>query len=439
MKRHVRQDHSDQPLIVGIIAVLLAMFMLSLFYTKHKRRINAVFVHYISTQLSLIAPFSKTAAGINQRIKAADPQNITLKDFWLLAGYAGKKLRWVIWPLSLCFAGLVYFHWGRIESFKRKFTMQTLLANNAKIFAQIAPVVNRERPISDEPIDRGPWKVARTPLQFCLENGLIVDQDNTAVACDAMLGSDGLPDPDATTLRLSTDMCLDQAKAEYLFVEQLGDVFNGPQNLAPHQKALAAAFLAYGHSDRTAGIAMLNQLSLSFRQNPPKDSNEPFTLDTCGADALLEKYCIEHRQLIRHASYTNCWMSALLEFAREKGVLACSMFIWLRPADRTLWYALNQCGRRVAWTEAAGVRAHLQAERKQARAINTAQVEQAVLSLEQSLADAGYIFAINDDVQQDVEAKDDGQKDVEPEDDGQKDVENDEQAQDLPNNSQVKV
>lgn len=390
--RYRNRDTSEQTLLVGIIAALMVMFMIGFFYTTHKRRINGLLVQYVRVQLSAIAPFSKPAANINRNLKAADPEDVSIEDIWALATYAGKRLRWVVLPLTLILAYLVYFSFGRVEQFKRKFTMEALLKNNVKLFPEIAPIVNRPNPITEEPLDRGPWRTARTPLQFALENGLIIDQDRKPVPINKMIGADGLPLADATTLRLGKGLFLDLPRAEHVFVSQLGDVFNGPDKFKPHQKALAAALLAYAHSDRTGGIEMLNQLSLSFLETPPKGSKDVFTIDLSGAEELLEKYSADHRELNRHASYTNCWMSALLEFARGKGVLACSLFIWLRPIDRTLWYALNQCGRRVAWPEAAGVRAHMQAEEEKAHMINTPEVEGAVLSLEQHLVEAGHLF-----------------------------------------------
>ncbi|MGD9369234.1 MAG: hypothetical protein PVH87_26235 [Desulfobacteraceae bacterium] len=481
--RYRNRDTSEQTLLVGIIAVLMVMFMVGFFYTTHKRRINGLLVQYVSVQLSGIAPFSKPAANIKRNLKAADPEDVSIEDIWALANYAGKRLRWVVLPLTLILVYLVYFSFGRVEQFKRKFTMEALLKNNVKLFPEIAPIVNRPRPITEEPIDSGPWRTGRTPLQFALENSLFMDQDRKPVPTDKMIGADGLPLANATTIRLEKGLFLDLPKAEHIFVSQLGDVFEGPQKLKPHQKALAAALLAYAHSDRKAGIDMLNQLSLSFREasepqyskrdlkyhkkliaaalmvyiysnkktgitalsqtfqllsepvlnesgakrisrrmaiiaalliyvysdrvagirmlcqllpllNAPqlKESNDGFVIDVSGADELLMRYSTDHKELNQHASYTNCWMSALLEFARGKGVIACSMFIWLRPIERTLWYALNQCGRRVSWPEAAGVRAHIQVEAEKAHLINAPEVEGAVLSLEQSLVEAGYLF-----------------------------------------------
>jgi hypothetical protein len=71
----------------------------------------------------------------------------------------------------------------------------------------------------------------------------------------------------------------------------------------------------------------------------------------------------EVQRIIGRHAYVGTVMSALLEAARERfGALATGEFRWLKVLDRTLYYALDQVGRRVAWTEAAGVRAHMALE-----------------------------------------------------------------------------
>ncbi len=391
---HTNQVHnnsSEQTFIVVIIAFLLVLFLIGIFYEKHKRTINKYVVKYISAQLSVIEPVSDRSARIKANLNNTNPETITFEQFWALASYAGQWLRWAVFPISLFLAGLVYFYMGRVEQFSRRFDMKMLLKNNVKLFPELAPIVNRGKPITEEPMDHGPWRTARSPLQFALENELIIDQNGKPVPWDQMIGDDGLPTQEATMLRLEKGLILDEAKAEYVFASQLGDKFDGPENLNNVVKDFAAALLAYAHSDRDLGINVMNELSLSFREQTgaATDKQAAFMLDLMD---FVIKYETNHKQLTRHASFTNCWMSALLEFARGKGVIACSMFIWLRPSDRTLWYALNQCGRRVAWPEAAGVRAHMQAEAQQGRAIETPQVQSAVIALEDSLVKSGYIF-----------------------------------------------
>src|SRR5690606_15157192 len=64
----------------------------------------------------------------------------------------------------------------------------------------------------------------------------------------------------------------------------------------------------------------------------------------------------------RHA-YVHTGLYSFLDKARARaGVLASSDFLWLRWTDRTLHYALNNCGRRRFHTEGAGVVCHFFAE-----------------------------------------------------------------------------
>ena len=85
---------------------------------------------------------------------------------------------------------------------------------------------------------------------------------------------------------------------------------------------------------------------------------------------------------------------ALLYRARQKGVLASSQFLWLRPLDRPLWYALNQCVGRAAWAEGFAAWAHYQAEEKAGKALSEPHVQPAVASLRQSLAAQGWLTEI---------------------------------------------
>ena len=55
--------------------------------------------------------------------------------------------------------------------------------------------------------------------------------------------------------------------------------------------------------------------------------------------------------------------------AASAAILASSQFLWLRPLDRSLWYALNQCGGRAAWAEGFAAWAHYAAEEKAKKAL----------------------------------------------------------------------
>ena len=103
---------------------------------------------------------------------------------------------------------------------------------------------------------------------------------------------------------------------------------------------------------------------------------------------------LSEKCLTIHAAYELPWFMALLCRARQKGVLGTSQFLWLRPLDRPLWYALNQCGGRAAWAEAFAAWAHYQAEEKVGMLLMEPHVQPAVASLRQSLAAQGWLTEI---------------------------------------------
>ena len=65
------------------------------------------------------------------------------------------------------------------------------------------------------------------------------------------------------------------------------------------------------------------------------------------------------------------------------GVLAPAQFLWVRGADRNLWYPLNNQGRRSFHTEGAGAMAHFMAELNAKKPLPMARLDTAIMSLNQ--------------------------------------------------------
>lgn len=84
------------------------------------------------------------------------------------------------------------------------------------------------------------------------------------------------------------------------------------------------------------------------------------------ADTLfLDKRIIaEINNLLLKHCYINVLILAFLDKARNKsGKLVTSEFIWLKPSDRTLFYALNSLGRETSWVESIAVINHYEVEK----------------------------------------------------------------------------
>ncbi len=88
-------------------------------------------------------------------------------------------------------------------------------------------------------------------------------------------------------------------------------------------------------------------------------------------------------QANRHAFVTTAMLRAL-SFAREEGgVLAPSLFVWLRAHDRTLWYPLNNLGRQSFHMEALGAMSHYRAEKMTQRPIPVPKLEDAIETIKE--------------------------------------------------------
>jgi hypothetical protein len=96
------------------------------------------------------------------------------------------------------------------------------------------------------------------------------------------------------------------------------------------------------------------------------------------------------RLFARHGFAVPMMMDAM-RLARQRGKLTTVDFIWLKPIDRNLYFALNNMGRRTGWPESAGAAAHLSAEEVMEGPIFEPYVEKAVDALEKSLRKDGWL------------------------------------------------
>ncbi len=263
--------------------------------------------------------------------------------------------------------------------------MESLLRNNAEPFPCLRPVVGRGKYLyRRNPMIAGPWKIARTPVQFALENELLLDAQGKPFTPEQAL-KNGLP---STELSAWGNAQLDEKKALAVLTEQLGKSFEGYQGFSPCRRALAVAFLAYANGDKKGCDSMLDMVSSSYNEI---DGNAdcPVLTDTAFEKRLKKAWarhkdvCLSEKNMASHAAYELPWFMALLYRARQKGVLAGSQFLWLRPMDRPLWYTLNQCGGRAAWPRALRHGRTIQ-QKTEGKALTEPHVAPAVADLQRS-------------------------------------------------------
>jgi len=377
-----------------IASVTIVCFLIPAFYAARAGAINAPLLALAKYQLKFFVPFSQEARTVWEHITGLDPASLTWERMSAILSYTG---RWVRWPfaLFLVLLGFMAVNLGRVGNFTRRLNMESLLRHNAESFACLLPVVGRGKDLLDpKSYDAGPWRIARSPLQFAVENELLTDDEGKALAPDQFL-RDGLGHADAPAFGKAR---LDEQKTLTILLAQLGPAFWGVSFLTPHRKALAAAFLAYADGEKEAGVNILDLLSRSYVEQDGKPGCPVLpVLEDAGFQKRVDAAFKRHESILadslieRHTAFELPWFMALLTRARKKGVLASSQFLWLRPLDRTLWYALHQCGGRAAWAEGFAAWAHYTAEEKTGKALADPHVAPAVASLREALNAQGWL------------------------------------------------
>ncbi len=389
MNKDGNKENTWQVIIIGLL--LFVFVLIPAWYAARAGEINGPLLTLAKLQIRLFVPFSEEAQKVWEHISGLDPATLTWERMSAILSYTGA---WIRWPLALFLVllGITAVFMGRVKKLIRRLNMETLLRNNAESFPCLLPIVGRGKYLlSPESYDAGLWRIARSPLQFAVEHGLLVDDDGKPFAPDQVL-SHGLGSADAPAWGKAR---LDEAKALEVLQKQLGPAYGGIAALSLCRKALAAAFLAYAGGDKLDAVGLLDELSCSYAETDGVPAcaalnDEAFQKRFL---ALLEKHegILAEHAIARHTAFELVWLMALLTRARKKGVLATSQFIFLRPLDRALWYALSQCGGRAAWAEGFAPWAHYMAEEKAGRVLAEPKLTQAVAALRDSLAAQGWL------------------------------------------------
>ncbi len=384
---------------IGIIIVGVMVFgALSVaLYDRYRIGINRAWLHLIRVQvLAFCWLDGSEAQALYRWAGRVSPGQLHWDEMVQAASIAGRWMRWINTAVLVPLAAIVWHFADRGRLFRRTFNARDLLARNIHLFPCIAPALRRN--LLKEPMHEGPWAVATSPTRFIADNDLLLDPRGQPVPREWLITPDGLPNEESPLqprggVAQAAGHRLDRDRARQLLAGQLGERFPGLKALTPHRKALAAALLAFAHAKRTQAQRFLDQLSTTFRE--AQQPGEQFVLDTTGTDELLTKYPITEaieRRLRLHDAYTVTWMVALLQCARERGgQLPSCEFLWLRPVDRTLWYALNQTGGRTPWTDASGIWAHYEAEEMLGNSLDVPEVEAALAALQRSLVTNGWL------------------------------------------------
>lgn len=280
----------------------------------------------------------------------------------------GNYLRYPVIVIMVLLAAVLYIS-NATTRYKKTYSMKRLLEEEKIDWPQIAPISNLD--LRSDDIDKGPWAMALTPMQFSKKYNLI--QVEKVIPREGKL---------ASKAKLTAVVLRDEAYR--VFALQIGRFWSSPDDLPIHTKALFAVFAGRVAGDREGSTKLLMQIAASAGKG---------TLDFSGVEALLTKHKNNKHviQVTQKHAYVLSVMASLLELARTDGVLSSSEFLWLKPVDRTLWFMLGTVGRQTPFPEVAGAYAHWLAECEFGRKLYVPMVEEAVNALEAAIKEMIYV------------------------------------------------
>ena len=351
----------------GILWVVAAIFaaLMALWY-KGRVYIVTYFFKLKLFEIGLVSYLTSDLDDVRSTILLSDPAATPFKMV-LQAGQAvGYYIRIPCILIIFVLAILIYTT-NKVRVYKRIYSMRDLVTLEKNNWAQANPIAGLD--LLKTNIDKGPWAMAMTPMQFCKKFGLLEEFKRAP--------QEGVSRREWSKVEVN----LRRGRANRLFAMQLGPLWSGVDNLQPHVKALFAIFAGRANSD-PAAIAMLRQLNLSSTTK----------LNFTGVDQLCKKYVDTKmvKAVTDSHAYVATVMASMLVLARTDGVQASADFLWLKPLDRRLWYTLNTVGRQTPFTEVAGIFAHWVAERDMGRKLLIPMVEEATNALAFALTEIIY-------------------------------------------------
>lgn len=348
------RDSGMMPIIV-LGGVLLTMAAYGIWKFKH----SSISFYFLKWKYYEILPFTYLFDFANQIkmgfVQAAAQSHLMTAGALMKAGaYSGMFYV----PFVAALAAL--FSYRALNSpyhrAKRVFDAASLVRAMSAFNSAVVPVMNRD--LSNDKSSE--WMPSLAPEDFVTQNNLVKDGK------------------------------LDVERTREIFLEiHLGRKVRKLDQLKSHEKALFAVFASRIWGKRGDAEALLDQLNLS-------SGNSKHRPDFRVAQEAYNKYRTHKDaiQILKAHPYVKTFLMELLQRSRKTGKLATSKFIWLKPNDRLLYYALNTVGRRVPFIESAAAFNQWQAERTAADyklELLHPYVEKSISGLERYLKEIGIV------------------------------------------------
>ncbi len=281
---------------------------------------------------------------------------VKVDDLIALTNVVGDYLKYPLNGIG-CLLGIFLMIKHPNKGYNTLETMETLRAKMTPVFPAITVVQDQQ--VDRQPVESGPWAMSLTPIEFAKKYKLLQKEPSGVIK-------------------------VDEIRAKSVIATTLGPPWMGIRKLPPHQKALLAVLCTYIAYERKTADKMLEQMATSATFSNVAAGK----INYAGIDELLNRFANtpEIKQLLAQHAYVFTVFAQLLTMARKTGIVANSLYLWIKPMDRSLWYVLNNVGRKAVFAETASVHAHWLAERQLGYAIKTPMIEPVITALNEAVA-----------------------------------------------------
>ena len=349
-------EGSEMDLIYIAIGILAGIAVL-LYFFHDQILTGLLWIKYLELKLISFFMPNTNFRGLENWVQLTQVQRVTYSQLAMLSNEIGETIRIPCAVISAILGVILYiFHPQRLYTYKE--STHSLAEKVGQIFPAIKVV--DELDLIKMPIDSGPWAMAETPVEFAKRHKLIHRHEETG------------------------QLAINRMRAKMVFNQQLGPRWKGIESLKPYERTIFAILAAFINYKREDGDAALERIATSVKKKNLASGDHDFT----GISALMKKYgqSPQVMQIVQNHAYKLTVFTEMLAQARKSGIVANSLFLWLKPLDRRLWYTLNNVGRKAVFTEAGAVHAHWLAETSVGYAVAEPMTSTAIDGLEQTLA-----------------------------------------------------
>lgn len=349
---------SDNSMAAAWLTVLLFISVYFIWVYAHQYIVSFVFfINIWEAKLVNLFIHNHDLTTQIHLMQTVDPAAIEFNQLVSMTRNVGDYVRYPVAFVLITMAVILYLSNISLK-FRKTHSMKTLKSQEQYNWPAIMPVIKED--LVSQDINKGPWAMALSPLEFAKKHQLLKKDD-------ALLDSP-LPGQEMTA-------GIRRGDAKRVFTLQLGPYWDGFERCSPPTAALAAVFMARINRDRDAANHILKTLDKTASLGKPDYSIAKPTLKKYQRTELIQEIVARH-------AYTLTVMASLLLASRDDGVVPSSEFLWLKPVDRRLWYMLNCVGRQTPFAEVGGPFAHWRAEKEMGRRSLVPMIDEAINALE---------------------------------------------------------